>query len=75
MQRSIILTPSMVKEFVSVTSKCDFDIDVASYNRYYVDAKSIVGVLGLDMTHTLTVTYDGYNEELENYLKQHARAC
>ena len=65
----------MVKEFVRITSKCDFDIDVASYNRYYVDAKSIVGVLGLDMSRPLTITYDGYNPELEGFIRDHAQAC
>ena len=75
MQAKISLTPSMVKEFVNVASACDFDIDIASYNRYCVDAKSIVGVYGLDLTSVLTVTYDGYNPDCEQYLKAHSMAC
>lgn len=75
MQAKIYLTPSMVQEFVNITSKCDFDIDIASYNRYFVDAKSIIGILGLDMTRPLTVSYDGFNAELEQYLNAHAMAC
>ena len=75
MQKRIMLNPYLVKEFVAVTSKCNFDIDVASNNRYYVGAKSIIGVLGLDMSVPLTVSYNGYNEELENFLRAHARAC
>lgn len=74
MQAKINLTPSMVQEFVSITSKCDFEIDIASYNRYFVDAKSIVGVLGLDMARPLTITYDGYNAELESYISAHSLA-
>lgn len=75
MQARIKLTPSMVREFVSVTEKCDFDIDISGRNRYVVDAKSIVGVYGLDMSVPLTVTYDGYNAGLEQFLREHAIAC
>ncbi len=75
MQAKIKLTPSMVQEFVNITSRCDFDIDIASYNRYFVDAKSIIGVLGLDMTRSLTISYDGFNADLEQYIKSHAMAC
>lgn len=75
MQAKITLTPKAVKEFVSITSKCNFDIDIASNNRYIVDAKSIVGILGLDMTQPLTVTYRGYDPDLENFIKAHALAC
>ena len=63
-----------VKDFVAAATKCDFDIDIA-YNRYVVDAKSIVGVLGLDLTKVLTVTYNGYDPEFENYMKHFAIAC
>lgn len=47
MVRQIKLTQDQVQKFVSVTSKCDFDIDIY-YNRYIVDAKSFLGVYGLD---------------------------
>lgn len=75
MQISIKMNPSMVKEFIAITSKCDFDIDIAASNRYYVDAKSIIGVLGLDMTRPLVIEYNGYNEDLENFIKRNAVAC
>ena len=64
MQRRIKLNLDEVKDFVAAASKCDFDIDVF-YNRYTVDAKSIVGVLGLDLRQVLTVSYDGYNPDFE----------
>lgn len=73
-QRKIKLNVDEVKHFVEVARRCDFDIDI-SYNRYVVDAKSILGVYGLDMTKVLTVTYDGYNAEFETYLNQLAIAC
>lgn len=75
MTKHFYLALSEVKDFINITSKCDFDIDVASNNRYYVDAKSIVGVLGLDLSKPLTIIYNGYNEGLESFLKNHAVAC
>lgn len=60
MLKTIRLTPEDVKHFVDVASKCDFDIDIC-YNRYVIDAKSFLGVYGLDFTKPLTVSYDGYN--------------
>lgn len=74
MIRTINLTPDEVQNFVNVTSKCDFDIDIF-YNRYVVDAKSFLGVFGLDFKKPLTVSYEGYNEDLEELLKKNAIAC
>lgn len=73
MRRTIKLTPGEVQKFVNVTSKCDFDIDIY-YNRYIVDAKSFLGVYGLDFSKPLTVSFNGYNAELEELLKKHAIA-
>lgn len=74
MHRRIKLRPDEVKDFVAAASKCDFEIDIA-YNRYVVDAKSIVGVFGLDLGRTLTVSYEGYNYDFEQLLKRFAVAC
>lgn len=38
-----------VKEFVSIVTKYDFDIDLTS-GRYVVDAKSIMGIFSLDLS-------------------------
>ena len=43
-QIKIRLKLEEVKDFVTAASRCDFDVDVF-YNRFVVDAKSIVGVL------------------------------
>ena len=51
-----LTAPEDVKEFVKAASKCDFDIDIC-YNRVMVDAKSILGVMSLDLTKPLTVKY------------------
>lgn len=74
MERKIRLTPGEVAHFVEVARKCDFDIDIA-YNRYSVDAKSILGVLALDMRQELTVTCHGYSEEFDKLLRSYAIAC
>jgi len=74
MTRTITLTPAQVQNFVNVASKCDFDIDI-SYNRFVVDAKSFLGVYGLDFTKPLRVSYDGFNAQLEELLQQLAIAC
>ena len=67
-KRHVMLKPAQVKEFVDAATKCDFDVDIY-YNRYVVDAKSILGVFGLDLTQPLTVEYSGSNEQFESYLK------
>ena len=51
----------------------DFDIDI-SYNHYTVDAKSILGVMGLDFRSILTLQYAGYNDEFESYVSRFAVA-
>lgn len=71
-QRRIMLpTLEDAKEFVAEASRCDFDIDIF-YNRVVIDAKSILGVLSLDLTRVLTVEYSGDSEDFENYLDTRA---
>lgn len=62
-----------VKEFVRAAEQCDFDIDVF-YNRVIIDAKSILGVLSMDLTRELTVKYGGENLHFENILNKYAAA-
>ena len=74
MQHRIKLRPDEVKDFVAAATKCACDVDI-SYNSFIVDAKSIIGVLGLNFNQVLTVSYNGYDEEFEKYLKKFAVAC
>jgi phosphocarrier protein HPr len=62
-----------VKEFVSEASKCEFDIDVF-YNRVIIDAKSILGVLSMDLTRVLTVRCNGHDERFDRFLDRYAIA-
>lgn len=74
MQHRIKLRPDEVKGFVSAATKCIFDVDI-SYNSVIVDAKSIIGVLGLNFDQVLTVACNGYDAEFEQYLRKFAVAC
>ena len=73
-ERKIKMRQEEVKDFVNEASKCDFDIDIF-YNHYIIDAKSILGVMGLDFNSTLTVKYAGYNHDFENCVNRLAIAC
>lgn len=71
-QRKIRLSATDdVKDFVNAAGKCDFDIDV-QYNRVVIDAKSILGVLSMDLTRDLTVKYGGKNPSFENVLEKYS---
>lgn len=59
-----------VQDFVRAAGNCDFDIDV-SYQRIVIDAKSILGVMGLGMSRELTVKYGGEDMEFENVLNKY----
>ena len=70
-KRIMLPTVADAKEFVAAASKCDFDIDVF-YNSVIIDAISILGVLSLDLTRVLTVSYSGENAEFEEFLEERA---
>lgn len=62
-----LVTIEEAKAFVTAAMKCDFDIDVY-YNRVVIDAKSILGVLSLDLTRELTVRMYGGDAAFEEFL-------
>ena len=66
-QKIMLPTIAEAKRFVEEATRCDFDIDVF-YNRVTIDAKSILGVLSLDLTRVLTVQFNGADERFEEYL-------
>ena len=59
-----------VQEFVKPPSKTDFDID-NFYNRVIIDAKSILGILSMDLNRDLTVHCYGdspaFNKTLQKF--------
>ena len=54
-----------VKDFVRAAGGCDFDIDVKC-DRTFIDAKSLLGMIGLGVKKNLQVCYGGKNENFEN---------
>ena len=63
-----------VKSFVNDITKFDYDFDLVS-GRYVIDAKSIMGIFSLDLTHPLKLCIHGdVTEELlkalEPYLEE-----
>ena len=62
-----------VKEFVNEETKCDFDIDV-SYNRIVIDAKSLLGILSMDLTRVLTVRCYGESQRFNEVMTKFATA-
>lgn len=71
MEKQIKLDEKNAQEFVSAASRCNFDIDVF-YNRIIIDAKSILGLLSLDLTKTLTVKCYGEDENFNQVLSKYA---
>ena len=70
MEKQIKLDEKSAQEFVSA-ARCNFDIDVF-YNRIIIDAKSILGLLSLDLTKTLTVKCYGEDENFNQVLSKYA---
>ena len=62
-----------VKEFVNEATKCDFDIDI-SYNRIVIDAKSLLGILSMDLTRVLTVRCYGESQSFNEVMTKFATA-
>ncbi len=58
-----------VQAFVNAAGKCDFDIDIVS-GRFFIDAKSLLGVLGLGFKRELTVKYGATNNQFESVLSR-----
>lgn len=61
-----------VKEFVNITNKYDFDIDLVC-GRYAIDGKSIMGIFSLDLTKIIEVqahvyTADNFIDELRKFV-------
>lgn len=69
-KKEIRLSKETVGEFVNAANKCDFDIDIC-YNRVIVDAKSIMGVFSLDLSHKLTVSYQVKDDAFEGVLSRY----
>jgi len=59
-----------VQEFVEISSKCDFNVDV-QYRHFIFDGKSLIGLMNMDLSNELIVRYQGINPVFENMLKKY----
>ena len=71
---TIKLTQNQVADFVHAAEKVDGNVDIFYNNRYIIDAKSILGVLSLDLTQKLIVETQDRNEYFEKQLQKYAVA-
>ncbi|MCR4749194.1 MAG: HPr family phosphocarrier protein [Lachnospiraceae bacterium] len=75
MEYNIMLRPSEVRDFVEAATRSDCYIDVSSNNHFIVDAKSILGVLGLDLNKAVKVKVHGYDKDFEHSIRRFSLAC
>ena len=71
LQKIKLNKPDDVKEFVKAANRCAFEVDV-SYDRVMVDAKSLMGILAMDLANCLTVICHGEDQEFAGSLKKWA---
>lgn len=67
-----INTINDVKNFVTLVTKCDYDVDIVS-GRYAIDAKSIMGIFSLDLSKELTLNIHSddcadFLDEIKSYI-------
>lgn len=62
-----------LEAFVRAADDCDFAIDVKYYHTV-IDAKSLLGMMGLGLRKDLEVCYGGSNERFEKLVAQLAVA-
>lgn len=56
-----------VERFSAKANQCNFDIDVC-YNHIFLDGKSIVALLSLDLSKAVIIRYEGENQQLEDFI-------
>lgn len=64
-----LATVEEAKEFNSIAEKQNFDIDITC-GRQIVDAKSIMGVLSIDLTKDIWVVIHAEEPESRDYLEK-----
>ena len=55
-----------VKQFVAADNNCPCEVDVLS-DRYVINAKSIMGLFSLDLTHPVKVQTHGTDEQGKSF--------
>ncbi len=62
-------TIGRARELSDIAERCNFSI-YASDGRITVNAKSLIGVLNLDLQKKWLLTYDGENALLDRYIEK-----
>ena len=62
-------TINEVKEFVNIVLQCPYDVDLVS-GRYFIDAKSLMGIFSLDLTRPIDLEADIDSDDVEELLKK-----
>lgn len=66
----LINTIDGVKKFNKIMMGYDCDLDLTAHNRRYViDAKSLMGIFSLDLSHPLTLTIHSSDQMLIDHIK------
>lgn len=60
---------AQVKDFVNQCSGCSFEITLSS-GQAVINAKSIMGLFGLDLNAPIVMQTEGEGEELAAFLKE-----
>ena len=69
-EKNIVLNNvEAAKEVVKAASECDIDV---YFNRIALDAKSLLGILSLDLRSKLRVCYSGENAGFNTVLAKYA---
>lgn len=68
-QKILLNTIESVKDFVNIISKFDSPTDLVS-GRYIVDAKSIMGIFSLDLSHPLELNIHADQAQAKEILDQ-----
>ncbi len=63
-----------VKEFVNAVTLCDYEVDLVS-GKYVIDAKSIMGILSLDLTQPVNMVVHtdecgGFIQSIEKFIEK-----
>ena len=64
-------TIGKVRELSDIAERCTFSIFVSD-GRITVNAKSLIGMLNLDLQEKWVLTYDGENALLDRYIEKNA---
>ena len=62
------------RKLCELANECSFDIDL-KYRNVVVDAKSILGVLSIDLRNKALLCFDGENEELSAFASKLEKAA